>query len=62
MKSEADLRALFSSMEDVVLVVDKDARDIRGTATNPSRLVRPPEELLGKRMREVVGLGDRQPF
>ena len=53
-KSEADLRALFSSMEDVVLVVDKDARYMRIAPTNPSRLVRPPEELLGKRMREVV--------
>ncbi len=53
-KSEADLRALFSSMEDVVLVVDKDARYVRIAPTNPSRLVRPPEELLGKRMREVV--------
>ncbi len=53
-KSEADLRALFSSMEDVVLVVDKDARYIRIAPTNPSRLVRPPEELLGKRMRDVV--------
>lgn len=53
-KSEADLRALFSSMEDVVLVVDKDARYIRIAPTNPSRLVRPPAELLGKRMRDVV--------
>lgn len=53
-KSEADLRALFTSMEDVVLVVDKDARYIRIAPTNPSRLVRPPEELLGKRMHEVV--------
>ena len=53
-KSEADLRALFSSMEDVVLVVDKDARYIRIAPTNPSRLVRPPNELLGKLMRDVV--------
>ena len=53
-KSEADLRALFSSMEDVVFVVDKDGRYDRIAPTNPSRLVRPPEELLGKLMHEVM--------
>ncbi len=53
-KSEADLRALFSSMEDVVFVVDKDGRYDRIAPTNPSRLVRPPAELLGKLMHEVM--------
>jgi len=53
-KSEADLRALFASMEDVVLVVDKDARYLRIAPTNPARLIRPPDELLGKTMHEVL--------
>ena len=53
-KSEADLRALFSSMEDIVLVVDKDGRYLRIAPTNPSRLVRPPEELLGRLMHDVM--------
>jgi PAS domain S-box-containing protein len=53
-KSEADLRALFSSMQDVVFVVDKDTRYVRIAPTNPSRLFRPPEELLGKRMDELL--------
>lgn len=53
-KSEADLRALFSSMEDVVFVVDRDGRYDRIAPTNPSRLVRPPAELLGKLMHEVM--------
>jgi PAS domain S-box-containing protein len=53
-KSEADLRALFSSMQDVVLVVDKDTRYVRIAPTNPSRLFRPPEDLLGKRMDELL--------
>ncbi len=53
-KSEADLRALFSSMQDVVLVVDKDTRYIRIAPTNPSRLFRPPDELLGRRMDELL--------
>ncbi len=53
-KSEADLRTLFASMQDVVLVVDKDTRYLRIAPTNPGRLVRPPEELLGKTMQEVM--------
>ncbi len=53
-RSEADLRALFSSMEDVVLVVDQDGRYVRIAPTNPSRLIRPPEELLGKLMEDVM--------
>jgi PAS domain S-box-containing protein len=52
-KSEADLRALFSSMEDVVLVFDRDARYIRIAPTNPSRLIKPPEELLGRLAHDV---------
>ncbi|MGE5249230.1 MAG: GAF domain-containing protein [Bacteroidota bacterium] len=53
-KSEADLRALFASMEDVVLVVDREARYLRIAPTNPSRLIRPAEELLGRLMEEFV--------
>jgi PAS domain S-box-containing protein len=53
-KSEADLRALFSSMEDVVFVVDKDGRYVRIAPTNPGLLVRPPDELLGQLMRDVL--------
>jgi len=61
LRSEADLRTLFSSMEDVVLVVDKDGRYKRIAPTNPSRLVRPPEELIGKLMHDVMPkeTGDR---
>ncbi|MCC6298540.1 MAG: GAF domain-containing protein [Anaerolineales bacterium] len=53
-KSEADLRALFTSMQDVVLVVDRDTRYVRIAPTNPSRLFLPPEEMLGKRMDEIL--------
>ncbi len=61
-KSEADLRALFSSMQDVVLVVDKDTRYVRIAPTNPSRLFQPPEELLGKRMDELLPAETHEPF
>lgn len=53
-KSEADLRALFSSMEDVVLVYDRDGRYVRIAPTSPSRLIKPPEELLGKLIHDVL--------
>ncbi len=53
-RSEADLRILFRSMEDVVLVYDGDGRYVRIAPTNPSRLVKPPEELLGKLIHDVL--------
>ena len=53
-KSEADLRTLFSSMEDVVIVVDREGRYKRIAETSTSLLIRPPSELLGKRMHEVI--------
>jgi PAS domain S-box-containing protein len=52
-KSEADLRALFSAMEDIVLVYDQDGRYVRIAPTNPSRLIKPPEELLGQLIHDV---------
>jgi PAS domain S-box-containing protein len=52
-RSEADLRTLFSSMEDIVLVYDRDGRYIRIAPTNPSRLIKPPEELLGRLIHDI---------
>ena len=60
--SEKDLRTLFSSMEDVVLVIDKDTRYVRIAPTNPSRLFLPPEELLGQRMDEILPPETSGPF
>jgi PAS domain S-box-containing protein len=53
-QSELELRALFSAMEDVIFVVDKDTRYLRIAPTNPGGLYRPPDELLGKRMDEIL--------
>ena len=53
-QSEIELRALFAALDDVVLVVDKETRYIRIAPTNPGRLYRPPDELLGKRMVDVL--------
>jgi len=52
-RSEAELRALFASMEDVILVLDGQGRYVRVAPTNPSLLYRPPGELQGRRLHEV---------
>jgi diguanylate cyclase (GGDEF)-like protein/PAS domain S-box-containing protein len=52
-QSEAELRALFASMHDVVMVIDAKGLYFKIAPTNPELLVRPPEELLGKTLQEV---------
>ncbi len=52
-QSEAELRALFASMHDLVLVIDKDGVYRKVAPTNPELLDKSPEELLGKTLRDV---------
>jgi PAS domain S-box-containing protein len=61
-QSEANLRALFAAMEDVVLVIDKDMRYVSIAPTNPSHLYRPAEELIGRRMDEILPPETHEPF
>ncbi|NTU54791.1 MAG: GAF domain-containing protein [Anaerolineales bacterium] len=61
-KSEADLRALFAAMEDVILVYDKDGRYVRVAPTNPSRLFLPPEDMIGKKITDVLPQELHKPF
>lgn len=51
--SEAELRALFSAMRDLVLVIDRDGVYRRIAPTNPVLLYQPAEDLLGKRLHDV---------
>jgi PAS domain S-box-containing protein len=51
--SEAELRALFAAMPDVVLVLDAEGRYLRIAPTNPSLLYKPPDHLIGKTLQEV---------
>jgi len=53
-KSESELRALFASMNDVIIVYDKDGRYVRIAPTNPSLLVRPPDEMIGKYLQDIL--------
>jgi PAS domain S-box-containing protein len=52
--SEAELRALFEAMDDVVFEIDVQGRYLKVAPTNPSLLYRPREELLGKTLHEVL--------
>ena len=52
--SEAELRAMFHAMTDVVLVMDRDGRYLRIAETAPDLLYRPSSDLVGKRMHEVM--------
>ena len=51
---EEELSALFAAMTDVVLVLDREGRYVKIAPTQPSLLVRPPEDLLGKTIHEVL--------
>ena len=54
LKSERALRRLFAAMTDVVLVLDAEGRYLEIAPTNPSNLYRPSEELLGKKIHEIL--------
>lgn len=60
--SEAELRAVFAAMTDVILVLDKDGRYRKIAPTNPSLLYRPPAELIGKTLHEVMPAAEADAF
>ncbi|HWS99389.1 MAG TPA: PAS domain S-box protein [Pyrinomonadaceae bacterium] len=51
--SEAEMRALFAAMPDVILVLDSEGRYLKVAPTNPNLLYKPTNELVGKRLHEV---------
>ncbi len=54
--SEAELRALFSSMQDVVMVIDRKGDYLKVAPTNPELLLVPDGGLVGKNLREIFPL------
>jgi len=52
-ESDAELRAVFASMQDAVLVIDREGVYRKIAPANPSLLYKPSAELLGKNLREV---------
>ena len=61
-ESEAELRALFASMHDVVMVIDREGVHRKFAPTNPELLVRPAEEFIGKPLGEVFPLNQADTF
>ena len=51
--NERELKALFGSMQDLIIEFDKNGRYVKIAPTNESLLIRPAKELLGKTMYEV---------
>jgi len=54
-ESEARLRALLSSLDDLVFEIDEDGVYLAVWTTNERLLIAPPSELLGRNVREAVG-------
>ena len=52
-QSDNNFRALFSLMDDVVLVINREGRYEQIAPTNPSLLIRTPQEMLGKTFHEL---------
>ncbi len=51
--SESELRALFASMKDLVIIYDKEGRYLNIATTNSPLLVKHPDDLIGKTIHEV---------
>ncbi len=52
-QAETELRALFTAMADVIIVLDREGRYLKIAPTNPSVLYQPSEDLIGKTLHEV---------
>jgi PAS domain S-box-containing protein len=51
--SEAELRALFEAMTDLIFVIDGEGRHLKVAPTNPSLLYRPSTEITGKTLHDI---------
>lgn len=51
-KTEAEMRALFAAMTDVIIVLDGQGRSLKIAPTNNQLLIKKPEELLNTNIRE----------
>jgi PAS domain S-box-containing protein len=51
--SEAEMRALFDAMADVIFVVDAEGRYLKIAPTSPTLLYPVPEEIIGRTLHEV---------
>jgi len=61
-RSESELRALFTAMPDLILVLDKDGRYIKIGPGNSNLLYQPADHLLGKTIHEVFPIDEANLF
>ncbi len=54
--SEAELRALFAAMNDIIFAIDREGRYLKVAPTNPELLCRPPAEIINKTLHEIFPL------
>ncbi|HJT16319.1 MAG TPA: PAS domain S-box protein, partial [Thermoanaerobaculia bacterium] len=52
-RSESKLRALVGSLDELILILDRDGRYIDVPATNPLLLFRPVEQVIGRRIHDI---------
>ena len=52
--SEAELRAVFGAMDDVIFVLDGEGRYLKVAPTHPSLLYRPADEITGRTLHEIL--------
>ncbi len=60
--SEAELRALFASMNDAVLVIDREGIYRKIAPTNPDLLYMPADELIGKSLWDIFTSDNAKAF
>jgi PAS domain S-box-containing protein/putative nucleotidyltransferase with HDIG domain len=60
--SEAELRALFDAMHDLVLVLDREGVYRKVAPTRHALLYKPTQELLGKSLKEVFPVEEAEQF
>ncbi|HNC07350.1 MAG TPA: GAF domain-containing protein [Anaerolineales bacterium] len=53
-ESATNFRALFAAMDDVVLVINNEGRYMQIAPTNPSLLVRMPDEMIGRTFHDLL--------
>jgi len=51
--SESELRAIFSAIPDLIMVLDKDGRYLKIAPSNPNSTYVPMKDLLGKKMGDI---------
>lgn len=61
-QSELELRTLFAAMTDVLIIYDKEGRYVRIAPTNPSLLFKPPADMVGKKIVDVLPPETHRPF